>query len=133
MHAKITQIYLFLNYLPATEKQLVLYYCIIALRWPALELIYKYRWQPRNGSDGESVAKILIMTIQVNLVPIPSEAGMRQHKFTWIVFKNFATDLLSKPFLNHHMYLFHLSLLGTHFFTAWILGLTLNLTSFHIS
>jgi len=32
--------------------------------------------------DGGSVANILIMTIQVNFVPIPSEVGIRQHKFT---------------------------------------------------
>jgi len=30
------------------------------------------------------MAKILIATIQVNFVLIPSEAGMRQHKLTWI-------------------------------------------------
>jgi len=27
------------------------------------------------------MAKVLITTIQANFVPIPSEAGMRQHKF----------------------------------------------------
>ena len=31
--------------------------------------------------DGRSRAKILLMTIQVNLVPIPSEARVRQQKF----------------------------------------------------
>ena len=45
----------------------------------------KSLWWPRNGSDGESAARTLITTIHVNLVQIPSEAGMRQHKFTWII------------------------------------------------
>ena len=33
----------------------------------------------KEGCDGKSVTKILIITIPVNFVPIP---GMRQHKFT---------------------------------------------------
>ena len=33
------------------------------------------------------VAKFLETTIQVNLMPIHSETGMKQHKFTWIVSK----------------------------------------------
>jgi len=37
------------------------------------------RWWPRNGCDGRLMAKILIMTI---LLLIPSEAGIREHKFT---------------------------------------------------
>ena len=28
------------------------------------------RWRPRNGCDGRLMVKILIMTIQVNLVPL---------------------------------------------------------------
>jgi len=32
--------------------------------------------------DGRLIAKVLIMTIQVNLVPNPSEMWRRQHKFT---------------------------------------------------
>jgi len=36
----------------------------------------------KNGSDGSSMAKILITTIQVNLVPSPSETWRRTHKFT---------------------------------------------------
>jgi len=35
--------------------------------------------------DDRLMAKILITTIQVNLVPNPSETWRRQHKFTWIV------------------------------------------------
>ena len=31
------------------------------------------------------MAKILIKTIQVNFALIPGEAGMKQHKSTWIV------------------------------------------------
>ena len=50
----------------------------------------KCRWRPRNS-------KILITTNQVNSVPITSEAGMRQHKFTWVVvIKISATDLPSQ-------------------------------------
>jgi len=49
--------------------------------------------------------KILVTTIQVNFVLIPSEAGMRQHKFTWIVIiKIFVTNLPSQPFLGRHLY-----------------------------
>ena len=33
------------------------------------------RWQPRNGCDGRLVAKILITTIQVNLVSNPNGGG----------------------------------------------------------
>ena len=39
-------------------------------------------WNTGNGCDVRLVAKILITAIQMNLMPIPSEAGMRQHKFT---------------------------------------------------
>jgi len=55
-------------------------------------------WSTGGGhNDGRSEAKILIMTIQVNLVPISCETGMRQHKFTLIVIiiKKFSTNLLS--------------------------------------
>jgi len=41
------------------------------------EKALKSRWWPRDGCNGWSMA-----TIQVNFVLIPSEAGMRQHKFT---------------------------------------------------
>ena len=63
----------------------------------------------------------------MNFVLIPSEAGMRQHKFTWIVvIKIFVTDLPSQPFLGHHLYFttfFTLAILhsATFFFTAWLL------------
>jgi len=63
------------------------------------KLIVKYRWWPRNGCDVRSVTKILIMTIQVYFVPIPSEAGMRQHNL-----KNYVTDLPSQPFFGCHLY-----------------------------
>ena len=36
----------------------------------------------KNGCDGRLMAKILIMTIQANLVPNSSETWKRQHKFT---------------------------------------------------
>jgi len=74
------------------------------------------RWQPRNGCDGRLMAKFLITTIQVNLVPNPSETWRRQHKFTWIVvIKNFAISLPSQPFLGHHLgfhIFFHYGLFG---------------------
>jgi len=41
------------------------------------EKVVKSRWQPRNGCDNRSMAKILITIIQVNFVLIPSEAGIR--------------------------------------------------------
>jgi len=50
------------------------------------------------------MAKILIMTIQVNLVPNPSETWRRQHKLTWIVvIKFFTISLPSQPFLGCHL------------------------------
>jgi len=52
------------------------------------------RWQPRNGCDGRLMVKILITTIQVNLVPNPCETLRRQHIFIWIVIiKIFAISL----------------------------------------
>ena len=42
----------------------------------------KSKLAAKNGCDGWSVAKILIMTIQVNLVSIHSKAVMRQDEFT---------------------------------------------------
>jgi len=41
------------------------------------------RWQPRNGCDGRLIAKILRTTIQVNLVPNPSEAWIVIIKFCY--------------------------------------------------
>jgi len=61
------------------------------------------RWRPRNGCGGRLMAKILIMTIQVNLVPNHSETWRRQHKFAWIVIKIFAINLPSQPFLGRHL------------------------------
>jgi len=83
----------------------------------------KKMWQPRNGCDGRLMAKILITTIQVNLVPYPSEMWRRQHKFTWIVLiKNFAISLWSQPFLG--------CLLGFHiFFTMDFWGHTVCFTA----
>ena len=63
--------------------------------------VVKYRWWPRNGCDGRSVEKSLIKTIQVNLVPISSEAGIRQHKSTWIAIKILP---LTYYHYSHHLY-----------------------------
>jgi len=81
-------------------------------------------WWPRNGCDGRLIAKILITTIQVNLVPILSETWRRQHKFAWIVVnKVFAINLPSQPFLSRHLgfhIFFHIGLLGGHtLFYSW--------------
>jgi len=69
--------------------------------------------------DGRLIAKFLIATIQVNLVPNPCETWRRRHKFTWIVLiKNFTISLSSQPFLGRHLgfhILFHKDLFGaTH-------------------
>jgi len=58
------------------------------------------------------MAKFLITTIQVNLVPNPRETRRRQHKFTSIVvIKNFAISLPSQPFFGRQ--------LGCHIFAFW--------------
>jgi len=67
------------------------------------------------------IAKILITTIQVNLMPNPSKMWRRQHKFTWIVvIKIFAINLPSQPFLGRHLgfhFFFTMAFLGAaHFF-----------------
>jgi len=65
--------------------------------------LWNPRWQPRSGCDGRVMAKILI-TIQVNLVPIPSEACRRLHKFAWIVvITKFSIILPSQPLLGRHL------------------------------
>jgi len=46
----------------------------------SMKEVVKYRWRPRNGCNDRSVTENLVMSNQVNFVPIPSEAGMRQHK-----------------------------------------------------
>jgi len=43
------------------------------------EKVVKSRWWLRNDCD---IAKKNLITVQVNFVLIPSEAGMRQHKLT---------------------------------------------------
>ena len=67
------------------------------------------RWQPRNGCDGRLMAKILIMTIQVNV-----------YKYARIVVvKFFAINLPSQPFLGRHLgfhILFQSSFLGAALF-----------------
>ena len=76
---------------------------------------------PRNGYDGGQWQKFHYLG---EFVPIHSEAGMRLHKFTWIVsVKIFANDLPSQPFLGRHLYcttLFMLAILhrAAPFFTA---------------
>jgi len=46
------------------------------------------------------MAKILIATIQMNLVSNPSGMWRRQHKFAWIVILIYAISLPSQPFLS---------------------------------
>ena len=63
-------------------------------------------------------AKILIMTIQVNLVRNHSETWRRRHKFTWIVvIKILVITLPSQPFLASTSDF--TSLRATHFFYIW--------------
>ena len=102
------------------------------LRRPLWKKMWNPRWQPRNGCDGRLIAKILITTIQVNLVPNHSETWRRQYEFAWIVIiKIFAINLLSQPFLGHrfgfHIF-FHNGLLGGH--TLFTAGVGLDFTSF---
>jgi len=73
-------------------------------RRPLRKKMWNPRWRPRNGCDGRLIAKVLIMTIQLNLVLNPSETWRRQHNFTWIVvIKFFAINLPSQPFLGCHL------------------------------
>jgi len=44
--------------------------------------VVKSKGWPRNGCDGISWWQKNLITIQVNLVLIPSEAVIRQHKLT---------------------------------------------------
>jgi len=85
-------------------------------RRPLWKKMWNPRWWPRNGCDGSLIAKILIMTIQVNLVLDLSETWRRQHKFAWIVIiKIFAINLPSQSFLSRHLgshIFFHNGLLG---------------------
>ena len=80
---------------------------------PLWKKTWNPKWLPRNGCDGRLIAKILIMTIQVNLVLNPSEMWRRQHKFAWIVvIKIFAIIIAiywSPPWISHF---FHNGLLG---------------------
>jgi len=75
-------------------------------RRPLWKMMWNPRWRP---CDGRNIAKILITTIEVNLVLNPSEAWRRQHKFTWIVvIKIFAINPPSQPFFGRHLG-FHIS------------------------
>jgi len=85
----------------------------VAPKRPLWKKMWNPRWRLRNGCHGRLMAKFLITTIQVNLVPIPSETWRRQHKFTWIVIiKIFTISLPSQPFLGCHL-VFHI------FFSQW--------------
>jgi len=64
----------------------------------------KSKMVAKKWLDGRLMAKILIMTIQVNLVPNPSETW--QHKFTFI--NTFAISLPSSHFLAATLDISHL-------------------------
>jgi len=70
--------------------------------------------QPRNGCDGRLMAKILITTIQVNLVPNPSGEGTTNLPELLLI-QFFAINLPSQPDFGCH-FLFHV------FFTMALLG-----------
>jgi len=100
-------------------------------RRPLWKKMWNPRWWPRNGCDGRLIAKILIMTIQVNLVLF---LWRRQHRFTCIVIiESFAISLPSQPFLGCHLgfhIFFHNDLLGGHtLFYSWA-GFGLDLIVF---
>jgi len=85
-------------------------------RRPLWKKMWNLRWWPRNGCDGKLIAKILITTIQVNLML--NLIWRRQHKFTWIVIiKIFAINLLY-----HHSRFLAATLDFTSFFTMAFLG-----------
>jgi len=93
-------------------------------------------WWPRNGCDGRLIAKILIMTIQVNLC-CPLQDSAPNSPELWLL------KLL--PFLGHHPgfnIFFHNGLLGgpTLFLASWaVFGLDFSsfcdymLHSWHIA
>jgi len=69
----------------------------------------------KKWPDGRLMAKILITTIQVNLVPNPSEMWRRQHRI--VVIKFFAISLPSSHFLAATLDFISVAFLGaTHFF-----------------
>jgi len=102
----------------------------------------KARWKKMQIKGGgqdmaviiySSMEKILATAIQVILDLSPSETGRRTHKFTWIiVIKMFTIELLSQPFLEHHLWFyifFPLALLGCTLFSQ--LGcFCIDITSF---
>jgi len=49
---------------------------------PKKAIVKKDVKSKNDSCDGKLMAKILIMTIQENLVPNPSETCKKQHKFT---------------------------------------------------
>jgi len=104
---------------------------------PLWKKMWNPRWQSRNGCDGRLMTKILITTIQVNLVPNPSET---RQKFTWIVvIKNFVIIKILSLAYHHSHFLaatldftsfFHNALFGAahFFFTAGLFWVRLNCT-----
>jgi len=72
----------------------------------------------KKWSDGRLMGKILIMKIQVNLVPNPSEMWRRQHRI--VVIKFFPITLPSSHFLVATLYFISVDFLGAaHFFYSW--------------
>jgi len=70
----------------------------------------------KKWPDGRLMAKILIVTIQVNLVPNPSEMWRRQH----VVIKFFAISLPSSHFLAATLDFISVAFLGAaHLFYSW--------------
>ena len=80
------------------------------------------RWWPRNVCNGRLMAKILITTIQVNLVPNPSGGGSTNSPELALLKFLPLTYVPSQPFLGHHLgfhIFFTLDFLEvTHFLTA---------------
>jgi len=74
----------------------------------------RFKVEPSNGCDGRLMTKISISTIEVHLVPNPSEITK-----IIVIIKFFAIILPSQPFLGLHTSVFTTAFLGVvHFFTA---------------
>ena len=70
----------------------------------SMKKVMKYRWQPRNGCDDKLMTKILMTTIQVNFVLIPSEARDEVTRNYLNCHYYFVTYLPSQPFIGRHLY-----------------------------
>ena len=79
----------------------------------------------KNGCDGRLKAKILVMTIQVNLCCLLHVSLRFSTKFTCIVVnKIFAFNLPSQPFLGHHFGFHTTAFLGGRILSLQLVGIS---------